>query len=201
MSVRRWLSVGLLLAAVAVGGKGVWLYAKAQLAQVLLERAWQETLAEPAGAGPARPWPWADTYPVARIEAPRLGVERIVLDGSSGRTMAFGPGHVIGTALPGEDGNSVVGGHRDTHLAFLRRLRLGDELVVERADGVRRRYRIDLLEVVDRGDLGVLADTGAARLTLVTCYPFDAVVPGGPLRYVAGAALVPDGSAVSGPLA
>lgn len=189
MSPRRWISGVLVLAAVAVGGQGVWLYAKAQLAQVLLHRAWQRTLEARVGDPPARPWPWADTHPVALLEVPRLDLERIVLDGSSGRTLAFGPGHVNGTPLPGGDGNSVVGGHRDTHLAFLRQLRLGDELVVERADGALRRYRVDRLEVVDRRDVAVMADTGEPRLTLVTCYPFEALVPGGPLRYVVGAAL------------
>jgi len=162
-------------------GQGVYIYAKAELAQVLLRRAWDKTL---AGAKQVRPWPWADTWPVARLRAPALGVDLIVLDGVSGRTLAFGPGHVPGTPRPGRAGNTVLSGHRDTHFRFLARLRRGDQLVLDTPDGGRRRYRISGSQVVDRRAVGVLADTEAARLTLVTCYPFDAVLPGGPLRYV-----------------
>ncbi len=75
-------------------GQGLWIHAKALLAQVLLERAFEQTLATGA---PVKPWPWADTWPVARIEFPRLGKSVIVLAGSSGQALAFGPGHVEGT--------------------------------------------------------------------------------------------------------
>ncbi|MDY7095201.1 MAG: class GN sortase [Acidobacteriota bacterium] len=206
-SRRRWIAGLALLLALALWGRGGWLYAKAGLAQVLLARAWERTVEAGASIEAESaievgrtaefvPWPWADTYPVARLEVPRLGVRRIVLAGSSGRTLAFGPGHVAGTALPGEAGHAAVGGHRDTHLAFLQRLRPGDELVVETRRGELRRYRVDHREVVDHRDTGVLVDLGERRLSLITCYPFDAVVPGGPLRYVVSAAEVigPDGA-------
>lgn len=186
---RRRVAVLVLLLALVLWGRGGWLYAKAGLAQVLLEQAWERTV-EAGGTEDFVPWPWADTYPVARVEAPRLGVRRIVLAGSSGRTLAFGPGHVAGTAFPGEPGHAAVGGHRDTHLAFLQKLRPGDELVVETRHGERRRYRVDHWEVVDHRDTGVLVDVGEARLSLITCYPFESVVPGGPLRYVVSASLL-----------
>ena len=62
----------------------------------------------------------------------------MVLAGASGRTLAFGPGHVDGTPLPGEHGNAVVSGHRDTHFAFLRDLRCGDVLEVQTAAAALR---------------------------------------------------------------
>jgi sortase A len=108
----------------------------------------------------------------------------IVLAGASGRTLAFGPGHLTGTPLPGEEGNAVISGHRDTHFAFLARLRPGDEVDVERPDGQWRRYVVSGAEVVDRRAVGVAHDAGDTRLTLVTCYPFATLRPGGPLRYV-----------------
>ncbi len=163
------------------GGRAVWIEAKAHLAQALVRRAWRETL---AGARDARPWPWADTRPVARLLVPGQGVETFVLAGASGRTLAFGPGHLDGTPRPGERGNAVISGHRDTHFRFLRRLAPGDEVVVEGRDGRSRRYVVVSTHVVDRRDLWVAADAGDTRLTLVTCYPFDAIRPGGPLRYV-----------------
>jgi sortase A len=171
------------------GGHAMWIEAKARLAQHLVRRAWAE---EQAGGGDVRPWPWADTHPVARLVVPGQDVDLLVLDGASGRTMAFGPGHMSGTPLPGEVGNAVVSGHRDTHFAFLRRLRAGDVLLVERRDGRRRRYVVSRALVVDRRDTWVVEETDDTRLTLVTCYPFDAIRPGGPLRYVVSAVLEED---------
>ena len=98
-------------------GNGMWLYAKAQLAQVLLERAWVRTL---HGEQNVKPWSWADTWPVARLEFPRQHRSYIVLAGASGRTLAFGPGHVDGTAAPEEIGNCVISAHRDTQFRVLR---------------------------------------------------------------------------------
>ena len=162
-------------------GRAAWIEAKAHLAQALIRRAWQQTS---AGAGDVRPWPWADTHPVARLLVPRRGVDMVVLAGASGRTLAFGPGHIEATARPGAPGNAVISGHRDTHFAFLRRLRSGDEVVIVGRDGRAHRYVVARMRVVDRRDSWVTADAGDTRLTLVTCYPFDALRPGGPLRYV-----------------
>lgn len=177
----RWLALILLGVTLWQLGQGAYIYAKAGLAQVLLQRAWDRTL---AGERQARPWAWADTWPVARLRMPARGVDLIVLDGVSGRTLAFGPGHVPGTARPGRPGNTVLAGHRDTHFRFLAELRRGEELVLDLPGGGRRRYRVTGGEVVDERAVELLADTEAALLTLVTCYPFDAVLPGGPLRYV-----------------
>jgi sortase A len=162
-------------------GSGAWIYVKAQLAQVLLQQAWAGTL---AGKRDVKPWPWADTWPVARLAAPGQHVDLFVLAGANGRTIAFGPGHLFGTALPGEEGNSVIGGHRDTHLRFLRDTKVGTELRVQRPDGVWRRYRVEAAAILEAKDLWVTRQDGPTRLTLVTCYPFDALQPGGPLRYV-----------------
>jgi sortase A len=162
-------------------GRGAWIHAKAWLAQSLIAHAWTRTL---SGEHQAKPWPWADTWPVARLSVPRLGIERYVLAGAEGAAMAFGPGHVSGTALPGEAGNSVIGGHRDTHLAFLAKLKPGDALIAERADGRRVTYRVRAMQVLDRREVWVTQQEGPARLTLVTCYPFGAWRAGASQRYV-----------------
>jgi sortase A len=163
------------------GGHAMWIEAKARLAQHLVRRAWAE---EQAGGGDVRPWPWADTHPVARLVVPGQDVDLLVLDGASGRTMAFGPGHMSGTPLPGEVGNAVVSGHRDTHFAFLRELEEGDEILTEDPAGRRRRYRVVGSFVTDQRDVEALAPTSWARLTLVTCWPFDGSTPGGRGRFV-----------------
>ncbi len=179
--VLPWLAGLLFVAGALQFGQGAWIHAKAQLAQVLIERAWARTL---AGESAVKPWPWADTWPVARLEAPAQGVSLLVLAGASGRTIAFGPGHLDGTPLPGARGNSVVGGHRDTHLAFLRHLKKGDALRIQRADGARVDYRVAVTDVLDKRDTWVAGNGGGNRLTLVTCWPFHALRAGGPERYV-----------------
>ncbi len=176
-----WLVVLLLALGGWQAGHGAFIYAKAALAQVLLRAAWAETL---AGEARARPWPWADTWPVARLRVPRLGIDQIVLAGASGRTLAFGPGHVDGTPAPGAPGNAVLGGHRDTHFRFLERLEPGDELILDTAAGEQRRYRVAGSQVVDHRKARIGLAAAEPRLTLITCWPFDALRPGGPLRYV-----------------
>ena len=176
-----WIAAALAIAGVFQFGQGVYIHAKAQLAQVLLERAWQRTL---AGENAVKPWPWADTWPVARLIAPAQRADLLVLAGASGRSIAFGPGHLDGTPLPGAAGNSVIGGHRDTHLAFLRDVRRGETISVERADGSRIDYRVTELDVLDKRDTWVTKNEGPSRLTLITCWPFDALRAGGPQRYV-----------------
>lgn len=165
-------------------GQGLYIHGKARLAQFLIADAWSKTL---MGERAVKPWPWADTWPVARIHALATGDQLYVLSGADGRAIAFGPGHMHGTPLPGRQGNSVIGGHRDTHFAFLRDLKHGDELTVQREDGAIRRYRVNDMRVVDKTDTYVASNGGPTRLTLVTCWPFDALRAGGPERYVVSA--------------
>ncbi len=180
---RLLLGLGVLLLALGVWqvGEAAHIHAKAWLAQQLMERAWARTL---AGERAVTPWPWADTWPVARLEAPKLGGRLIVLSGGSGRTLAFGPGHVDGSPLPGEPGTSIIGGHRDTHFRFLERLRPGDVIRVQDRKGVTHGFRVTAAEVVDSRRTRLDPTGERPRLILVTCYPFDALVPGGPLRYL-----------------
>ena len=176
-----WIAALLLALGVALTGNAAFIHAKALVAQVLLHRAW--LLTQSTGA-PVKPWPWADTTPVARLIAPGLDVDLLVLAGATGRTLAFGPGHHDGSALPGQPGNTVLSAHRDTHFRFLSRLAVGDALIVEMPAGARFHYRVRDIEITDQRDLRLPRLPPEPTLTLVTCYPFDAVSPGGPLRYV-----------------
>ena len=171
----------LALAGAATFGEGAWLTAKAVAGQWLLERAFERGQ---ASGLPEKPWPWADTHPVARLSAPGTGAEVLVLAGASGRTLAWGPGHLDDSAPLGSAGNAVVSAHRDTHFRFLRRVAVGDELVLELADGARQHYRVRERYVTDVSSLRLPRHTSVPTLTLVTCYPFDAIVPGGPMRLV-----------------
>ena len=158
-----------------------WIHAKAWLAQRLLASAWQETM---ANGNAAKPWAWADTHPLARLRVPAHGIDQIVLAGSSGSSLAFAPGHVDGSPAPGEPGLSLIGGHRDTHFAFLENVVSGDSLTIETSDGRIQPFRVTDSRIVDSRQTRLDPTGESPALALVTCYPFNAVMPGGPLRYV-----------------
>lgn len=167
-------------------GDGAYIHAKAWLAQVLLERAFDRSVATGMAV---KPWSWADTWPVARIEVKRIGASAIVLEGTSGQALAFGPGHISGTVAAGERGVAVYAAHRDTHFRFLRNVSLGEVIDVTRNDGKHFRFRADSSAVVRYDASGIDPATREAELVLTTCWPFDAVVSG-PERYILRATLI-----------
>ena len=186
---RKRLGYVLLIAALVIAGtwqigQGLYIHAKALLAQELLENAWLKTR---NGEQRATPWPWADTWPVARLLVPSQNISLIVLAGDSGRTLAFGPGHNFGSATLGENGNSFVSGHRDTHFRFLEYLQPGDRVYVDTPQGQRKVYRIEQASIVEAGEAWVESEPQTSRLSLVTCYPFESIVPGGSQRYIVSA--------------
>tara|TARA_R110000782_G_scaffold44075_3_gene98758 strand:+ start:672 stop:1187 length:516 start_codon:yes stop_codon:yes gene_type:complete len=170
-------------------GQGAYIPAKAWLAQELMQRAW---IRSAAGETRVAPWPWADTWPVARLVAMSGKVNLVVLAGGSGRTLAFGPGHLSASVLPGETGNTVIAGHRDTHFRFLKDVEPGELLTLESTNGQKFTYRIVATDIVDSRTDSLLLDTHTATLSLVTCYPFDAREAGGPLRFVVTATKLPE---------
>jgi sortase A len=178
----RRLAVGALIAlGVALLAAGFWLPAKAELAQHLLNRAWQRTT---VGDAAARPWPWADTHPVARLTLPGGAEPLTVLAGASGRNLAFAPALLDGSAAPGTDGVTVIAGHRDTHFRVLAELAVGDELTLEGPDGAVYVYEVTDLDVVDSRRAQLRLDAEESIVVLVTCWPFEAIDVGGSWRYV-----------------
>ncbi len=180
-SPQSWLVACLLGLGFWQLGHGAYIPAKAWLAQALMHKAWTRAA---SGATHTAPWPWADTRPVARLLAKSGNVNLIVLAGGSGRTLAFAPGHIDASVLPGEAGNSIIAGHRDTHFRFLQDLEIGEVIVIETPAGSRHEFEITDIDVVDSRRGALVLDTRAPMLSLVTCYPFTANEPGGPMRYV-----------------
>ncbi|MFV8784349.1 class GN sortase [Microbulbifer sp. SA54] len=187
----RFCSAVLLVAGFWQLGGSAWLLAKAELAQYLIGNAWDRQL----DSGEQRkPWPWADTWPVAKLQ---LAQQKplLVLNGTSGQALAFGPGLLETSALPGERlqdaRTTVIAAHRDTHFHGVANLQVGDPVRLQAADGRWYFFRVMQTRVVNsqQEKLPVYAERG---LTLVTCYPFDAVGAGGPLRYVVQATYEPD---------
>jgi sortase A len=185
-SIRHSLSLVCLVVAALLFGQSAWIFAKAQLAQVLLERAFAQTV---ASGHPVKAWHWADTWPVARVSVGRLGASAIVLKGGSGEALAFGPALLNETARIGDSGTAVIAAHRDTHFAFLADVRVGDLITVTRDDGVVFTYRVSGTGVVDWNASGIDAHAAGRHLVLATCYPFGAITHG-PLRYLVKADLV-----------
>lgn len=174
-----------------VGGGGTlahhgYIRAKGVLARHLIDRALGAHLRDGRAH---RPWPWADVHPIARLEFDRLGVSASVLSGASGASLAFGIGHVDGTALPGRPGHCVLAGHRDGAFAFLRSLEAGDLLRLRTHAGTRH-YVVDSARVVRATATRILQPTPETRLTLVTCYPFNGLVRS-TWRYVVSADSLP----------
>lgn len=169
--------------------------AKARLAPILVEQAWRESRQQ--GTVGFKPWSWADTWPVARLRVPEHAVNQLVLAGDSGHALAFGPGHTPVSAAPGTSGTIVVSGHRDTHFSFLRDLATGQRITLELATGASRRYVVESLRIVDSRKESLPLSSSLDRLLLVTCYPFESLAVGGPLRYVVSA--VPESMAQEEP--
>jgi len=181
------LSALLLATGIVQGVRGGWIHAKAGLAQVLLHRSWERT--QECGVE-VRPWPWADTWPVARLTLPG-GREHIVLSGATGRNLAFAPGHLDGSSEPGGGGTCVIAGHRDTHFSNLDRFEKGQIVVLEDKKGRSRSYRVVATAVVEERDTWVITDNDGLTLVLVTCWPLNSPTAGGSQRFVVWAKAEP----------
>ncbi len=170
-------------------GQGAYIHAKALVAQVLLERAFEKTIAT---GHETKPWSWADTWPVARIEVKRLHASAIVLAGSSGQALAFGPGHVERTPDAGERGVAVYSAHRDTHFAFLKNVvdRRRDRRHATATAGHSATGRTRPRSCASMPPASIRWRTGI-ELVLSTCWPFDALTPG-PERYLVHATMIGD---------
>lgn len=164
-------------------GTGLWIFAKAHLAQFFIAQAWQATLADKQQH---RPWSWADTYPVVELSIKKD--TWYVLADANGRNLAFGPTHLSTTPIPGEKGNSVIVGHRDTQFNSLKALKNGDIIVVKNIHGISQ-YQVSDLQITQASQLSMWQwdntdEANQSTLTLITCYPFDSIKPNPTQRFV-----------------
>lgn len=180
--VTKYLSAGLIVFACWQMGQGAYIYTKAQLAQYLIASAWQKS---DTVDSQVKPWSWSDMWPVAKLIVPDHEIEQYVLAGVSGESLAFGPGYMYDSARPVSIGNTVIAAHRDTHFSFLQHVKIGEVISVINAGGEQRDYVVEDMVVVDKNDVAWLSGgIHTYELSLVTCYPFNAIVPGGDLRFV-----------------
>jgi sortase A len=182
--IRTAVSSLLILAGAALLGLGAREFFGSRLGQVEAAREFAASRPVGSSAMPERIEP-GDT--LGLLEIPRLGVELYVVEGDAAPELRRGPGHLTGTALPGQPGNCVIAGHRDTHFHVLKDIRAGDKIVLETHSG-RYTYVVDRTSVVLPRNTSALRPTPDSRLHLITCFPFY-YVGSAPRRFVVNARL------------
>lgn len=163
-----------------------WIQGKAIIAQQLLNHSWNKTLIDAGGdqiLSPHKPWPWADTWPVAKLMVPQHHIEQIILAGDSGSSLAFGPGHSFASATPNSFGTTVISAHRDTHFHFIKNLKINEKIILQTTEKTLS-YQIYDMKIVDSKFFTLEPAINGKTLVLVTCYPFDSLDTGGTLRYL-----------------
>ncbi len=156
--------------------------AKAFLSVHLINHAWTRTL---EGKPHARPWPWMDSEPFALLELPRLGIRQVILRGTTGEAMAFAPGWQESSAPPGSPGITVIAAHRDTHFTFLKDVRNGEHVRLQDKNGKWHNYTLTRTFITEIPSIDIGTDETQNTLLLSTCYPFNALSPHTPRRFVA----------------
>ena len=185
---RKVLSLVLIVAGVAllgyVGGEYWWMYHR----QKTLEAAWTQQAAALASAGQATPIKISPEQMLTRLRVNKIGIDAIVVEGASRKDLSEGPGHMKQTAEPGETGNAVITGHRDTFFRHIHELSKGDQIQVQR-NGKNFIYEVTGRRIVMPEDISVIKPTNDPQLTLITCYPTYYIGPA-PKRLVVFSKLV-----------
>ncbi|HUI80717.1 MAG TPA: class D sortase [Bryobacteraceae bacterium] len=185
--IGRLLSYLFILAGAALlfrGGRDLW---ESRQGQAEAERELEAPAPAPAeSAKPVdRRLPLGTT--VAKLTIPRLDAQLYVVEGVGQSELRRGPGHMPGSALPGDRGNCVVAAHRDTHFRLLKDIRRGDDIVLETRGGLFL-YRVKNLSIVTPQNTASIQPSTDAVLHLITCYPFY-YVGAAPKRYIVEAGL------------
>jgi sortase A len=172
-------------------GWGVYEVASGRIYQLWKGRELDRALDTlPPAPGTPRTLKYEQGSAIGRLDIPRLGFSVVVLEGSDNATLRLGVGRLRNSALPSEQGNVVLAGHRDTFFRSLREIAPGDQISLRTPEGTFA-YTVDWTKVVNPTDTSVLQPTKSAALTLVTCYPFY-YVGSAPERFIVRA--VPAGT-------
>lgn len=195
--MKKWLSVGLLIAGLGLFGHGAYMQAKAWLAQVLIEQAWQQALKSPSAK--VKPWFYADSYVTAQLNWPKHNKMLTVLAGANGRNLAFAPSQFLpagelGGKAYGNKKGALIAGHNDTHFAFLQNAKVGETFTLQLQSAEVQTYKVTGIEIIHQSQHEFLQTPG---LYLLTCYPFDSLAAGTDLRLLVSAELI-DSASLSG---
>ena len=166
---------------------GAYIPAKAVLAQYLINDAWNESI---RSGESHKPWKWADMHPVMKLSSEKHKQELIVLSGDKGNSLAFAPGYNIFSYMPNQGGTTVISAHRDTHFEFLQDVTISDVFELTDQSNKTSSYEVSDIKIIDATKQDIAIHSNQDELKLITCYPFDALVARGPLRYVITAKLI-----------
>jgi sortase A len=177
---RRVAGIVLCLAGCALLSYGFARYAAGSLRADAARRIWNEQMASArvdelrrsALAFESAPAPIAGA-PMARLEIPRIGLDDIVLEGVDDEALNAGPGHLPGSAIPGDSGNAVISAHRDRHFRRMGEVQLGDTIITETRDA-RIVWVVAARHVVG-ASTPALFRSATPTLTLTTCWPLELV--------------------------
>jgi sortase A len=154
--------------------------ARGAIARDTARARWAEIEAQRSVAGArvvttGAPWGAARGTPIARVVIPRLGLDEVVVEGVSDDELRAGPGHMIGSALPGDSGTSVISAHRDRHFHALARAAVGDTIITDSERGTVT-WLVSRIRVV-KADDPALFRTVRPTLLLTTCWPIRYLGP------------------------
>ena len=166
---------------------GAYIPAKAVLAQYLINNAWNDTV-ETGDVN--KPWSWADMHPVMKLSSKKHNKSLIVLSGEKGNTLAFAPGYNTRSFEPGLGGTTIISAHRDTHFRFLEDVSLDDLFEVTDRNNNTTSYVVNDIKIINTDQQDITVNHNQAVIKLITCYPFDAPIARGPLRYLVTAKLI-----------
>lgn len=122
------------------------------------------------------------------ISIPSAKIDFPILHGDYDEQLAKGVGHFDGSKFPGEGGNIVLSGHRETVFKTLGLVKVGDLVTVRTTYGTYK-YRVTELKIVDDQDKTIVTPSNVEKLTLYTCYPFN-TIGYKPQRYIVWAELI-----------
>lgn len=191
----RLIAIVLLLVGCLISLQAAWLPAKAWLSQQLINASWQQAMTEQQlkqakqqskSSTPIalKPWPWADTFPIAALDFQRLDKNIVVLNGGDPTTLAFSVGAIAPFNQAGGDKPFVVAGHRDSHFAFLQDIILKDVISLTNTHGRSQLYQVERIDIVDASAAQLALPADQANLVLITCYPFEGISDNANERYV-----------------
>ena len=180
--MKKALGLIMLITGIGLLGQGSYIQGKAWLAQYLIDQAWQQALTTPEQQ--VKPWFYADSYVTAQLNWPSQKQTLTILAGASGRNLAFAPSHFLPSGELGSERGVLIAGHNDTHFAFLQKVKVGEQFSLQTQNGEIEQYQVRGIDVIHQSQDDFLKQAG---LYLLTCYPFNSLVPGTELRLLVAA--------------
>lgn len=167
--MKNFIKKSLLFTGILLCLHASWLPFKGWLSEQLISYSWHQTIDLKQKT---KPWPWADTYPIAELSFERLNKRVVVLNGGDPTTLAFSAGAIAPFNQARSAQPFVVAGHRDSHFSFLDEVVMNDIISLADKHGQSQLYQVEAIDIVDAstGELPILADD--SQLILITCYPF-----------------------------